>query len=460
MFITGVTSTGIYCRPSCPALTPKRRNVVFFPGAAAAQSHGLRACKRCRPDAAPGSPEWDLRADVAGRAMRLIADGAVDREGVRGLAKRLHLSERHLHRTLAEELGAGPQALARAHRTQAARTLIETTDLTFSEIAFASGFASIRQFNDSVRTVFGSTPTQLRAGRKTGTARPGEIELRLPYRAPLATAALFGFLGTRAVAAIEHYDGTTYRRTLDLPHSHAIVSLTPNEGHIHCLLRLDDVRDLSAAVQRCRRLLDLDADPVAIGDALSGDPVLAPLVRRLPGVRVPGAVDGTELAVRAVLGQQISVAGARTFAARLVAAFGKPLTCEDGQLTRLFPTAEVLADADLAGIGVTRARANALRSLTHAIAAGDVMVDAGADREETRAALLELPGIGPWTASYVALRALGDPDAFMPTDLGVKRALAAAGVDDEPQTRARKWRPWRAYGQQYLWTSLDLQEGR
>lgn len=460
VFITGVTSTGIYCRPSCPAITPKRTNIIFFPTAAAAQAYGLRACKRCRPDASPGSPEWDIRADIAGRAMRLIADGVVDRDGVGGLATKLHLSERHLHRTLIEELGAGPQALARAHRTQTARILIETTDLTFSAIAFASGFASIRQFNDTVRTVFASNPTELRARRKTGSSAPGEIKLRLPYRPPLAAGELLAFLGERSVTGVEDYDGTTYRRTLDLPHSPGTVALAPKDGFIHCTLRLEDVRDLGAAVQRCRRLLDLDADPVAVAEVLSRDKALAPMVRELPGLRVPGAVDGTELAVRAVLGQQISVSGARTLAGRVASQLGKPLTAPDGHLTHLFPNAEVLAEADLSGIGLTRARQNALRSLVSAVAAGDLAIDAGAQRDATRAKLLALPGIGPWTASYIALRGLGDPDAFMATDLGVRRALSAAGFEGDADQRADSWRPWRAYAQQYLWTSLGSKEKR
>ena len=454
VFVTGVTSTGIYCRPSCPAITPRRKNVVFFPHAAAAQAGGFRACKRCRPDASPGSPDWDIRADVAGRAMRLIIDGVVDREGVAGLASHLNLSERHLHRSLVAELGAGPQALARAHRTQTARVLIETTDLKFSEIAFASGFASIRQFNDAVRAVFASTPTELRAKSRAGHATAGVIRLRLPYRAPFAADELFRFLGERAVPGVEHFDGLTYRRSLDLPHSHGTVALTPDRGFVACALSLEDVRDLAPAVQRCRRLLDLDADPIAIADVLEADGTLAPIVRAIPGVRVPGAVDGTELAIRAILGQQISVAGARVLAGRIVAAFGKPLTTPDGELDRIFPSAEVLAEADLSGIGLTRARRTAITGLTSAIAEGRIALDPGAERETTRELLLRVPGIGAWTVAYVALRALGDPDAFMPTDLGVRRALAAAGLRGDAEAWAERWRPWRAYAQQYLWTSL------
>ena len=455
MFITGVTSTGIYCRPSCPAITPKRANVRFFPTAAAAQAGGFRACKRCRPDASPGSPEWNVRADTVARAMRLIADGVVDRDGVGGLATRLHLSERHLHRLLVAEVGAGPQALARAHRAQTGRVLIETTPLRFSEIAFASGFASIRQFNDTIREVFASTPTELRR-KKDGntTSPPGVVTLRLPYRAPLDTQTLFTFLAARAIPGIEGGNESTYRRTLQLPHSAGIVELWAEDNHVGCRLQLDDLRDLTAAVQRCRRLLDLDADPEAIDAALRTDAFLRPLVASRPGLRVPGTVDCNELAFRAVIGQQISVKGARTIAARLVERFGKPLTAQEAGLTHLFPEASVVADADLSKIGIPKKKQKTLNALGSVLAAGTLVIDPGADRNETRARLLEIPGIGPWTATYIAVRALGDPDGFMGTDLGVKHALERLGVRDDPTLVAQRWRPWAAYAQQHLWTSL------
>lgn len=454
VFITGVFSTGIYCRPSCPAITPRRKNVDFFPTAAAAQAAGLRACKRCRPDASPGSPEWDIRADLTGRAMRLIADGTVDREGVGGLASRLHVSERHLHRVMAEDLGAGPQALARANRAQTARVLIETTDLTFSEIAFGAGFASIRQFNETLKKIFAATPSELRSKRNTATQTTGEIVLRLPHRSPFAAEQLFSFLGERAAQGLETFDGTRYGRTLRLPYSAGVVVLQAKDGFVEARLRLDDVRDLTAAVQRCRRLLDLDADPAAVREALDKDPLLGPQIRSQPGLRVPGAVDGFELGVRAILGQQISVAGARTLAGRLVSTLGKPLTSPIDGLTTLFPDPDVMAEADLSGLGITGARQRSLQALASAVAEGGLTLDAGADRERTREELLQLPGIGPWTADYIALRALGDPDAFMPTDLGVRHALQAAGISADPHDYSRRWRPWRAYAQQYLWTSL------
>ena len=337
-FITGVTSTGIYCRPSCPAMTPKRANVRFFPTAAAAHAAGLRACKRCLPDASPGSPEWNVRGDVVARAMRLISDGVVDRDGVAELAGRLHFSERHIHRLLVEELGAGPQAIARAQRAQTARTLIERTKLRFAEIAFAAGFNSIRQFNDTMKEVYAHTPTELRRKSKSGTPDiGGAISLKLAFRKPFDGASVLSFLGTRAVPGVEEFVSGTYRRTLDLPHSAGIVELAPSTDQVDCTLRLGDVRDLQAAVQRCRALLDLDADPVAVDEMLGRDPLLRSSVRRHPGRRVPGVVDGAELAFRAVLGQQVSVKGARTLAGRLVDQLGKPLTNPDGGLTHVFP---------------------------------------------------------------------------------------------------------------------------
>ncbi len=330
-FFTAVTTTGIYCRPSCPATTPRRENVRFFPSAAAAQAAGFRACKRCRPDATPGSPEWDLRADLVGRAMRLIADGVVDREGVSGLASRLGYSERHLHRQLVAEVGAGPIAVARAQRAQTARILLETTDLPVTDVAFAAGFASVRQFNDTVREVFATNPTGLRTARRgPATTRAGAITLRLPYRAPLDLDPLLRFLGARAVPGIEDYADGVYARSVALPHGPALVELSAGADHVRCVLRLADLRDLSAAVQRCRRLLDLDADPVAVQAAFERDRLLGPLVAKTPGLRVPGHMDGAEMAVRAVLGQQVSIEAARTLAARLGRA-GTSAPCAGGR---------------------------------------------------------------------------------------------------------------------------------
>lgn len=310
-FFTAVLTTRIYCRPSCPVVPPKVENMTFYPSSAACQQAGFRACKRCRPDTSPGSPEWNARADSVARAMRLIRDGVVDREGVTGLATRLGYSARQIERQLLAELGAGPLALARAQRAQTARVLIETTGLPMAEVAFAAGFSSIRTFNDTVREVFALAPGELR-GRAAKSAKPpatpGVIALRLPYRAPLNPSNLFGHLAATAVPGVEEWRDGAYRRTLDLPYGHGIVALTPHPDHIACRLSLTDPRDLTRAISRCRWLLDLDADPVAVDEQLRTDPLLAPLVDEAPGRRVPRTVDGAEFAVRAVLGQQVSTA--------------------------------------------------------------------------------------------------------------------------------------------------------
>ncbi len=458
-FFTAVRTTGIYCRPSCPATTPRRQNVTFHATAAAAQLSGYRACKRCRPDASPGSPEWNSRADVVGRAMRLIADGVVDREGVPGLARRLSYSERHLNRLLTGEVGAGPIALARAQRAHTARTLIETTTMPITDVAFAAGFASVRQFNDTIREVFASTPTDLRLSRRGTDATGTGIHLRLPFRTPISAAPLFRFLGERAVAGVERFDvaSLTYARVLDLPHGAGTVELAPGDDHVSCALRVDDTRDVATAVQRCRRLLDLDADPRAVDDHLGDDPALGPLVAARPGLRSPGHVDGAEVLVRAILGQQVSVAGARTLAGRLVAAHGKPIDRPLDGLTHRFPDAATLADIPDDHLAMPVSRRRALRAACRAVADGTITIDPGADPETLTAALVNLRGIGPWTAGYVVMRALGHPDTFLPTDLGVRHGLAAAGIAGTPTEiahRTESWRPWRSYALHHLWSSL------
>ena len=455
--VAAVTSTGIYCRPSCPARTPKPENVRFYSTAAAAQAAGFRACKRCRPDASPGSPQWDIRADVVARAMRLISDGVVDREGVAGLAARLGYSSRHLTRLLTVELGAGPLAVARAQRASVARLLIETTTLPFADIAFAAGFSSIRQFNDTIREIFAATPSAMRQ-RRSPVGGSGELSLRLPYRRPMEAAHVLDFLGQRAVPGVESYDGETFRRSLSLPYGAAVISLRPATDYIRCELVLDDLRDLQAAVHRARRLLDLDADPVAIDGHLSRDAALAAFVDKHPGTRVPGTVDGAELAVRAVLGQQVSVAGARTLAGRLATRYGRPLTTAGpatGGITHLFPSADALAGASMDSLRMPAARARCLLGLAAALASGQVAIDIGADRATVVSDLEALPGIGPWTSGYIAMRALRDPDVFLATDLGVLRGAAAAGLPAQAPTLAAAsdaWRPWRSYAVLLLWS--------
>ncbi|MGW0911367.1 AlkA N-terminal domain-containing protein [Streptomyces sp. NPDC002784] len=457
-FYTAVLTTGIYCRPSCPVVAPKPGNMVFHPSAAACQQAGFRACKRCRPDASPGSPEWNRRADLVARAMRLIADGVVDREGVPGLAARLGYSTRQVERQLLAELGAGPLALARAQRAQTARLLIETTPLPMAQIAFAAGFSSIRTFNDTVREVFALAPSDLRARapRSTPGRTPGVLGLRLPFRAPLNPDNLFGHLAATAVPGVEEWRDGAYRRTLRLPYGHGIVSLTPKPDHIGCRLTLSDLRDLPVAISRCRRMLDLDADPVAVDERLSTDDLLAPLVAKAPGRRVPRTVDEAEFAVRAVLGQQVSTAAARTHAARLVTAHGEPVDDPEGGLTHLFPTPEALAAVDPESLAMPRTRRATLTTLVGQLADGSLHLGVESDWDEARARLLALPGFGPWTVDVIAMRALGDPDAFLPTDLGIRRAAGELGLPSTPAAltaRAAAWRPWRAYAVQYLWAT-------
>ncbi|MGW2379583.1 DNA-3-methyladenine glycosylase 2 family protein [Streptomyces sp. NPDC001658] len=434
-FFFAVETTGIYCRPSCPAVTPKRHNVRFFATAAAAQGSGFRACRRCRPDAVPGSADWNVRADVVGRAMRLIGDGVVDREGVAGLAGRLGYSARQVQRQLTAELGAGPVALARAQRAHTARVLLQTTDLPVTQIAFASGFASVRQFNDTMREVYASTPSELRAAarttRRAATPTAG-IPLRLAHRGPYQAGAAFDLLEAEAVAGVEEVSGArgrrTYRRTLRLPHGSGIVAVDERPGTagsgsganpggwLDARLHLTDPRDLTTAVQRLRRLFDLDSDPYAVDARLGADVRLAPLVAARPGLRSPGAADPEEFAVRALVG--------RAEAERLVRRYGKALDAPCGSLTHVFPDPAVLAEAEPDG---------PLGALTTALADGAVRLDPGADRDDAQAALLALPGLDGRVVAAVRTRALGDPD------------VAPPGLDIPDS-----WRPWRSYAVQHL----------
>ena len=462
-FVTAVLTTGIYCRPSCPVRLPLARNVAFYPTSAAAQRGGFRACKRCRPDASPGSPEWNVRGDAVARAMRLIADGAVDREGVTGLAARVGYTERQLERMLMAEVGAGPLALARAQRVQTARVLIETTEMPFSDIAFAAGFASIRQFNDTVRSTCDRTPTVLRHNatqrRIPDMALGGQaLALRLPVRTPFAYDGIFGHLAATAVSGCEEVRDGTFRRTLRLTGGNGIVSLTPQTDHVRCVLVLENVRDLATAIARCRRLLDLDADPDAVIDALGSDADLRAVVAKAPGQRIPRTVDENEMAVRTVLGQQVSTKAARTHAGRLVSAYGSPVSDPTGGLTHTFPAVEQLAEIDPAHLAVPGVRRRSLAALISGLISGDISLDPGCDWDRARQHLLALPGIGPWTAEIVAMRALGDPDAFPATDLGVRLAAERLGLATDSRsltTHSTRWRPWRSYAVQHLWTTLD-----
>ena len=463
LFLAGVHSTGIYCRPSCAARTPLPSNVSFYRTAAAAHEAGLRACKRCQPDAVPGSPDWNLHDDLPSRAMRLILDGLVEREGVPGLAARLGYSTRHLTRVLVSELGAGPLALARAHRAQTARDLLVATDLPIADVAFAAGFASIRQFNDTMLSVYDQSPRELR--RRVASGRPPAaastqprsagsgsdtavtVSLRLPARAPFDGAGLFTFFADHAVPGLESGDGAAFSRRLRLPRGNADVTVTPDEERpgIRCTARLDAVADVAPLVSRIRRMFDLDADSAAIDETLGSDPQLAPLVAARPGIRMPGVADLDEALFRTMIGQQISVASARTVLGRLMAELG-----QDG----MFPSAASIAEHGRRVLTGPSARTGAIVEVARRLAEGELVLDAAAPLDESRAHLLALPGVGVWTAGYLAMRAFGDPDTLLEGDLVIRRNAERLGLHAHPRElaqHARRWSPWRSYACLHLW---------
>jgi AraC family transcriptional regulator of adaptative response / DNA-3-methyladenine glycosylase II len=453
-FIAAITSTGIYCRPSCPApVRPKKQNVRIFATAAAAQQAGFRSCKRCRPDAAPGSPEWDLRGDLVGRAMRMIERGEVDRVGVGGVAAQLFISERHLNRIVNDALGASPVALARAQRANLARVLLETTTMPVTDTAFAAGFSSVRQFNDTMRAVYDRTPSEIRKARKTSSSMPkleSNVELRLwlPAREPIDHSWMFGFLADHGLPGISSGTDSSFERTLRLSGGNGHVQVVADKldhAGVWATFTLEHISDLSDAIARVRRLFDLDADPHHIDETLGTDPVVGPLRRQRPGIRVPGSVDGFEAAIGAIVGQQISVAGARTMLGRIVTAANHDV--EEGSRA-LFPSPDELAELNLATIGLTNARQRTIRSLTDAVRSDGLVLDMGVDRAETRAQLLALPGIGPWTTDVIAMRALGDTDVMLASDLIVKRRLDALAI-----TNTDHLAPWRSYAACTLWAT-------
>ena len=474
-FLVAVTTTGVYCRIGCPSRTPAPDHVRFFPSPVAAEAAGFRACKRCRPDAG-GQPD---RALVTA-ALRLIASGAADVGGIGALARRLGVSPRTLDRRFTEVVGASPLQLARSRRVQTARALIAQTSMPLVDVAFAAGFGSLRQFNDTMRQELGVAPGTFRDGALGRRGRDGHGEggttaassedglgegagspggwltLRLAYREPFAAAPLLSFLAARAIRAVESATGVTYARALRTPGGSAVATLTPGDGHLLLRVRLDDMAGVGAVVRRCRRLLDLDSDPGAIARGLSRDPLLRGLVADLPGLRVPGSAEPFETAVRAVLGQQVSVVAARTLAARLVVRLGEPLSVPAGAITHLFPTPDRLAEADLDGLGLTGRRIESIRALSRAVATGEVDLT-GDDPGKVDAVLAGLPGFGPWTRAYIAMRALGDPDAIPIGDLGLRRAMERLGEPADPPSLARRaeaWRPWRAYAALHLWSTL------
>lgn len=466
-----VRTTGIYCRPICPARCPKRENVVSYPSAAAAQDAGYRACLRCRPEASPELAAWRGTASTVTRALTMIADGALDGDdaSVERLALRLGIGERQLRRLFTRHLGASPIAVAQTRRVLFATQLVRETDMRMIDVALAAGFRSRRRFNDTFLRLHARPPSVLsrrRGAPPRATRHRSDITLTLSYAAPYDWRAMIGFLPVRAIPGVEIVEPERYRRTLELDGCHGTVAVAPVPGRdaLRATVRIGTVRALPAIVARIRRVFDLGADVGTIAAQLAEDPSLAPLVAGRPGVRVPGAWDGFELAVRAVLGQQITVAAARRLAGKLVAAYGEPLALAghevEPELTTVFPRPARLAAADLARLGMPRSRAAALTALAAAAATDATLFRPDEDLDAAVTRLRALPGIGEWTAQHIAMRALREPDAFPAADLGLLRAMTGAdGVRPTPPgllARAEGWRPWRAYAAQHLWTAGAL----
>ncbi len=465
-FFIGVVTTGIYCRPTCPVQPPGAANVRFYGSAAAAAQAGFRPCLRCRPETAPGSPAWAGSPTTVRRALRLIEDGALDEGDVGELALRLGIGARHLRRLFDRHVGASPLQIASTCRLHRAKRLIDATDLPFDAIAQAAGFGSVRRFNQVLRGVYGRTPRELRRRRRGASAfaeRPGGgLRLRLYYRTPYDAGALLGYLAPRAVPGVEVVDAArgTYRRAFRLAgleswNAGTVSVETGGDGYLAAEVRHADARVLLDVAARLRRLFDLDADPLWLGRHLAGVPLPAARTEALSGIRVPGAWDGFELAVRAVLGQQVTVKGATTLAGRLVGELGEALPdhLRGSGLVRSFPSPGAVAGFDLCSIGVPAGRATALRRLAEAVSAGELDLDAAADPEAAKARLTAIPGIGSWTAEYIAMRALRDPDAFPAGDLHLRKAVGCGEAVNARELRAmaEAWRPWRAYAAMLLW---------
>ncbi|HEX8757935.1 MAG TPA: AlkA N-terminal domain-containing protein [Steroidobacteraceae bacterium] len=465
-FFIAVTSTGIYCRPICPASpSPKRDNVRYFSSAAAAAEAGFRPCLRCRPEAAPGTPAWLGTSAVVRRALRLINEGALDEASVGEFATRVGVGARHLDRLFLQHVGASPGAVAQTRRLHFAKRLIDESNLPMTEIALAAGFGSLRRFNDAFQKAYQRAPRELRKERREAPARnPGdEVSLALSYRPPYDWDHLRSFFAVRATPGVERVEEDSYARLIRTDGGHAIIEVRPLPGRNALQLRVRGAPPsaLFQIATAARRVFDLSADPALLGASLEADALLRPLLRRRPGIRIPGTWDAFECAVRAVLGQQVTVAAARTLAGRLVARVGEPVTTAIEGLERLFPAPQALASADMDGLGLTGARIAALRSLAAAVTTGRVAFDRPA--EEVVASLVELPGFGEWTAQYIALRALGEPDAFLSADLVVRR-MAAGGeaplTAKELGRRAEAWRPWRGYAVMHLWCAAGDRNDR
>lgn len=461
----GVKTTGIYCRPVCPARTPNAANVEFFPSAAAAQEAGYRPCLRCRPEASPDLGAWRGTSNTVSRALALIEAGAMDDGDVDALASRLGVGERQLRRLFRQHLGASPVSVAQTRRVLLAKQLIQETRLPMSEVALASGFGSVRRFNETFLQLFGRPPGELRRSRAAETPAADGIVVRLPYKPPYDWDAIIGFLGGRAIEGVERVEPRRYARTLSIGGRTGVVVVTPRDDDaLSAEIRFPDLRALPAVIARVRRVFDLSADPVLIGTHLGQDPALAPLVAARPGLRAPGAWDGFELAVRAILGQQITVSAARRLAVRLVDAYGEPLAdpfAASLGLSRVFPRPERLVGEDIAALGMPRARGAALEGLARAVTADGTIFAPRADLETAIASLKALPGVGEWTAQYIALRELREPDAFPQGDVALQRALphpdGARPTADALLARSETWRPWRAYAAQHLWAADAVQ---
>jgi AraC family transcriptional regulator of adaptative response / DNA-3-methyladenine glycosylase II len=460
---TGVKTTGIYCRPICPARTPKRENVTFWPSAAAAQEAGFRPCLRCRPEISPDAAAWRGTSNTVSRALALIAEGGLDGDdaSLTTLCERLGVGERQLRRLFDKHLGAPPISVAQTRRVLFAKQLIQETRLPMAAVADAAGFNSIRRFNDAFKKLYRRSPREL---RRQSTAAPemSTVTLRLGYRAPYDWDAILAFLDARSIAGVELIEKNRYMRTIEIDGAFGSIAVAPVKNHLEATIRFPKVTALLSIVARLRRLFDLDADIETIGAHLAADSALAPLIARRPGLRTPGAWDGFELAVRAILGQQITVTGARQLAVKLVALAGTgigPDLSGDARLSRVFPSATRMAKTDLSSLGMPKARIGALTSLAQAVAADPRLIEPAGSYEETIAKLLALPGFGPWTAQYWALRALRDSDAFPAADVALLRSPLVAeegGKRPSPKAllaRAESWRPWRAYAAQHLWTA-------
>jgi AraC family transcriptional regulator, regulatory protein of adaptative response / DNA-3-methyladenine glycosylase II len=452
-FFIGVLGSRVYCRSICPAPTAKEKNVRYFPSAAAAAEAGFRPCLRCRPECSPGTPAWLGTPNTVSRALRLIAESGLEDGGVEGLADRLGVGSRHLRRLFVQHLGATPSAVAQTRRLHFAKKLIDETNLPMSEVALSSGFGCVRRFNAAIRKVYKRTPTQIRRlSRQAGLQPENQYLFRLKYRPPYNWQGMLRFLAARATPGVEYVEAGRYCRTISLQGGAGFVDVSLDEDNDALLVRVQfgDPRSLFLIVERLRAMFDLNADWAAIAPSLKSDPALAKRVDAQPGLRVPGSWSGFELAVRAILGQQITVKGATTVAGSLVRTFGKPFASPKG-LSHVFPPPEDLADADLTAIGLTKARAATIRGLARAVCDGRISFEGIVAPEDFLTRLCEIPGIGKWTAQYIAMRALGEPDAFPSGDLGLLRAL---GLENsaELERRAEAWRPWRAYATMYLWS--------